>query len=236
MKKHIHRAAAVAFAALLPAGMSLADGAPNIHMATLASLTVDGKRSCGAVPIGADLVMTSAHCVVPEGTTDPAHPRQIEVVVTAFGGEAVAYNVADVGTPKNFRYDGIPTRDVVGRDIALLRLTGTLSAPFETVRLPAQATTHAAMRAIAEGRELPVEICETRVESGNVMALECARAPGSSGSPVFGVIDGKRAVIGVVSAGGEKGDGSPLTFATIAQPAFADITWLMQDRGAITGF
>lgn len=235
MKVQSGRAVAVILAAALSAGAAQSDEAPNIHRAALASLTVDGTKSCGAVPIGATLVMTSAHCVVEEGASEPVHPEAIELSITAFDSEAETRRVVDIGTPKGFFYEGIPTRDVVGRDIALLRLADPITS-FEAVLPPAQGLTHAAMRTIADGQHYPVEICETRVEDGNVMALECARAPGSSGSPIFTVIDDKRAVIGIVSAGGERGDGSPLTFATVAQPLFSEITWFMRDRGAITGF
>lgn len=236
MNHHLKRVVSACSAALLSASAALADGAPNIHMATLASITIDGSRSCGGVPIGATLVMTSAHCVTREATVDPVHPDLVEVSIMAFESDPVSYKVVDVGIPSGFSYEGVPTRDVVGRDIALLRLAAPINSPFETVAPAEEGLTHTALRAISEGRGLPVEVCETRVESGNVMALECAREPGSSGSPVFGIIGGDRSVIGIVSAGGERGDGSPLTFATVAQPLFPEISWLMQERGIITGF
>lgn len=234
MKFQSRRIAAI-LVAVFSAGAALSDEGPNIHTAAIASLIVDDTKSCGAVPIGATLVMTSAHCVVEEGASEPVHPGSIKLSITAFGAEPEVRQVVDIGTPEGFFYQGIPTRDIVGRDIALLRLSDPITS-FETVLSPSEGLTHTAMRTIADGQSYPVEVCETRIEAGNVMALECARAPGSSGSPIFAVIDDQRVVIGVVSAGGERGDGTPLTFATIAQPLFSDITWFMQDRGAITGF
>ncbi|MFZ3584932.1 trypsin-like serine peptidase [Loktanella sp. DJP18] len=213
------------------------DEAPSLHLATVGHVTTSGYGNCGFVAIGADLVMTAAHCVVLSGATEPVDPSRVTVSVHAYDKPVQEIAVKDIATNPAFHYDIDPTRETVGHDVALLRLSAPIDGTFEAVFAAPEDLTFVGLLPIVEGAEtFQPDACPVKVEAGNVLVLDCARIPGTSGSPVFAMVEGKRRVIGVISAGGKRDNGQEITFGTNAAAAFEGLTWLIKDRGAVGKF
>mgnify|MGYP001627754734 CR=1 FL=1 len=220
----------------LPAAAQSND-APNLHEAMVGRINVEGFSSCAFVAAGADLVMTAAHCVVEPDALEAVDPARIRVTTRGSGDEAQVFGVSDIAVHPAFRNGGKPDRATVGKDVAALRLDGVISGGYETVVLPPQDLAYVGLLPVAENAtEFNAEACPVRVEEGAVLVLECARPPGTSGSPIFALVEGKRRVVGVVSAGGTGAGGAPLTFGTSVVEAFPDLEWMRQDRGTIDGY
>jgi len=219
-------------------GIAVADEAPNLHEATVGRITVQGFSSCAFVAVGADLLMTAAHCVVEPDASDPVSFDRIAV---GFHGQDDKkdsdLSVVDIAVHPEFRNSGKPDRATVGKDVAALRLSGIIGAGFESVVLPPSDLAYAGLLPVGEdATSLNAEACPARSEQGAVLVLECARPPGTSGSPIFAMVEGRRRVIGVVSAGGTGAEGKPLTFGTSVVEAFPGLRWMRQDRGVVGNY
>lgn len=233
----VFAASTIILSALCAASSSNADQAPGLEYATVGHVLTEGIGSCGFVAIGADLAMTAAHCVIKSGATEPVHPSSIRLEAKPHNKPVQTLYVSDIATHPSFSFDVDPTRQTVGQDVALLRLTSSFNAPFETTVVAPTDITFAGLLPIEEGAAVfQADACPIRVETGNVLVLDCARIPGTSGSPIFAMIDGKRGVIGVISAGGTKEDGTEITFGVNAVANFSHLSWLMRDRGAVGKF
>ena len=225
MTRHFSRLLATGFLALgaVPAA---AQGAWNFEEARIGRIYIEEMdETCHASQVGADLVVTSAHCVMAVGAESPVDPGAISFTPDRIlPGEAGAVSVTDIAVDPAFRREDVPSREQVGRDVAYLRLGEPIGHPGDAMGMADPSQGYLATLEIAEDGSYSGLPCPAAVEEDGVVILDCARDAGDSGAPVYGMIDGRRVVVGVISAGGSRG-ADPVTFVASPVAALDHVVW-----------
>lgn len=177
---------------------------------------------CRGSLVGEDLVMTAAHCVTPVGAGRPVAPSQISFTMSQGRLAGSRLSIRDVAVIPGFRRGPRPDRSEIAKDVALLRLTKPVSVLPDSIS--SSSSPDLGMLSQGRGQAPGMETCKTAHEGSGVMTLSCSRAPGASGSPVYGIVAGRRQLVGVVSAGGRRGK-SPVVFAVSPAALMSEFSW-----------
>lgn len=181
-------------------------------------LNIAGQATCTGVLIQSDLVLTAAHCLYDLETGRMTDPTKIEFRAGWRGGKAVARRMGK--TALVHRAFATATRlngNQIRSDVGLLQLASpippTHADPFQIDR-GAQAghlvsvVSYGAGRNDAPSRQRECGILQR--EQG-LLAMSCDVVPGSSGSPVFAMRNGRPRIVSLVSSMGNV-NGAPVSF------------------------
>lgn len=194
-------------------------------------LVMDNVTSCTGTMIRPDLVLTAAHCLYNPRNGDRIDPRRIEFRAGWRGGKSIAmrFGKSAVIHPAYVEDAGnrISARQV-RNDVALVQLAdpilSTHADPFRTDRGIASGqavsvVSYGKGRDDAPSRQRECTILDTQ---DGIVAMSCSVVPGSSGSPVFAMREGRPRVVAVVSAIGEV-EGRDVSFAMDLERPLAEV-------------
>ncbi|MFV2038174.1 MAG: serine protease, partial [Paracoccaceae bacterium] len=161
-------------------------------------LNIENRVSCTGVMIAPDLVLTAAHCLYDNATGALADPRQIEFRAGWRGGKSIAsrFGKSAIIHPRYAGGDRL-SGEQIRYDVALLQLADPIPAthaePFRadggvTQGSEVSVVSYGAGRNDAPSRQ---RSCEVLDAEGGLLVMSCDVVPGSSGSPVFAMRQGR---------------------------------------------
>jgi len=192
-------------------------------------LNIAGRSSCTGVLIQPDMILTAAHCLYDIDTGERVDPRQVEFRAGWRGGKAIATRMGKAAVI-HARYGDSDelSGEQIRYDVALLQLAdpipSTHADPFRTdggVRTGHQVS----VVSYGEGRnDAPSRqrACEVLEADRGLVVMSCDVVPGSSGSPVFAMRQGRPRIVSLVSAMGMV-NGRRVSFGMDIEAPLADV-------------
>ena len=192
-------------------------------------LNIAGRTSCTGVMIRPDMVLTAAHCLYDADTGARVDPRQVEFRAGWRGGSAIAVRMGRAAVI-HARYGNADelSGEQIRYDVALLQLAApilpTHANPFRAdggVRTGSQVSvvSYGAGRNDAPSRQRACEVLEA---ARGLVVMSCDVVPGSSGSPVFAMRQGRPRIVALVSAMGTV-NGRNVSFGMDIEAPLADV-------------
>ena len=181
-------------------------------------LAIAGQSTCTGVMIRSDLVLTAAHCLYDIDNAKMIDPRKIEFRAGWRGGRSVAKRFGKSAIiHSGFANGSSANGDQIRNDIGLLQLFDqiptTHADPFRTSGGVATGNAVSVV-SYGAGRNSTPSLqrrCEVLETLKGLVAMSCDVAPGSSGSPVFAIEQGRPRIVSVVSSLGSV-DGNKVSY------------------------
>lgn len=209
-----------------------ADQTPLVKLQTLndsrgweavGKLMLGDRGFCTGALIAPNLVLTAAHCLYDKDTGARVNPTDIKFLAGWRNGRAAAYRgVRQAVTHPDYIYREDNGADRVADDVALIELDQPILLPsihpFAIGAAPEAGDVVAVVSYAQDRADNPSlqQQCNVMDKQNNILVMSCDVDFGSSGAPVFRMLDGVPQVVSVVSAKAEA-DGTRVSLGSALQ-------------------
>lgn len=173
-------------------------------------LNLNGRGFCTGALIASNLVLTAAHCLWDKTTGERLEPSRMEFLAGWRNGRAAAYrNIRRAVAHPDYTFEADEGAGRVRYDLALLELEAPIRLPsirpYATGATPQTGDSVGVVSYAKDRAEAPTlqEVCHVLASMQGVLALSCDVDFGSSGAPIFSMVDGAPRVVSVVAAKAE---------------------------------
>jgi V8-like Glu-specific endopeptidase len=171
----------------------------------IGKLNVAGNRSCTAVLVSDQLVMTAAHCLFNMRTGHFANPSEVKFVAGQWRDTYAALRgIGAISVSPDFRPSLGAVAIAQDSDLALLRLDEPIALDVARPIPIGDRRTDTGLSVIGYGRDRPYMLslrsdCRVTASVGLVFAMDCPVVPGLSGAPVITTQPEGPRIVGVVT-------------------------------------
>lgn len=193
-------------------------------------IDIGDKGFCTGALIAPDLVLTAAHCLFDQKTREAIAPSEFKFLAGWRNGRAAAYRgVKRAMAHPDYVYEGRDRIDRVPYDIAFLELDQPIRLPsirpFNIGVDPVAGDAVGIVSYALDRSEAPSiqDLCHVLGNEPGMTILSCDVDFGSSGAPIFEMIDGEPKIVSVVSAKAEMG-GKKVALGSEMERPFAELS------------
>jgi V8-like Glu-specific endopeptidase len=184
-------------------------------------------------------VLTAAHCLFNRDTGEPILPEEIHFLAGLRNGRALAYrDVRRAVTLPDYSFDARVSNSSTRHDLALLELTQPIRLsqirPFDTADPVHQGDQVGVVSYAHDRSDAPAleEVCTVMGAEDGVIVISCDVDYGSSGSPIFQILNGQARIVSVVSAKATL-DGEPVALGTALLGPLAQLRAMLEGRDTL---